>query len=274
MVNDRIIVIPYSAVDGDGSGDTSAASALDTLLSGMDQSTGGSTDTSTDTSATGGADTGTGTNTAGGTDAGSTDAGATDAAGTDSKANFAFGQMRKQISDMQAILGKVAGAAGIEYKDPADLLAKLNEDAITKLAQRQNVPVELLKEVEALRADSDAYKMEQFKAAAAVGFQNVMTQFELSQDELKAFALELDNKGLNPFTGKVDLVAEYQALHFNDIVNKRIEAAVQEALKKSGAADQSSSNPGDIQGAGGGNTDQKVTTVAGLSAMLDGVKLN
>ena len=273
MVNQRIIVIPYSAVEGDGAATESAASSLDTLLAGMDTGTG--TDTSgqatppADTDATAGANTGAAT------DGANTDstppAGETDSA---TKTNFAFGQMRKQISDMQAILGKVAGAAGIEYKDPNELLAKLNEDAITKLAQKQNVPVELLKEVEALRADSDAYKMQQFQAAASIGFQNVMTQFGINESELKAFALELDQKGINPFTDKVDLVNEYQSLHFNDIVNKRIEAAVQEALKKSGAADQSSSNPGSIQGAGGGNSEQKVTTVAGLNAILDSVKLN
>ena len=60
------------------------------------------------------------------------------------KSNYAFGQMRKQIADLQGLLGKVAQANGIKYNTPAELLEKMNDDAISKMAQSQGVPVQIL----------------------------------------------------------------------------------------------------------------------------------
>ena len=53
--------------------------------------------------------------------------------------------MRVQNAQLLGLLSKIA-EAGIEYTDNNDLL--LNDDSITKLAAKQNVPVELLKRME------------------------------------------------------------------------------------------------------------------------------
>ena len=187
------------------------------------------------------------------------------------KRNFAFGKMRTEINQLTDLLGKVAKANGVEYSDSKDLVAKLNDDAIQKMAQRQNVPVELLREIETLRQDSEAFKAQQRRDAAAIGFQKVMDTYGLTQDQLKEFAVELDQQGKNPFEKPIDLLAEYKMLHYDDILNAAVKKAVEEALKKDSAANQSSSTPTKQQG-GNGSDPQKVTTVAGLTALLDGVK--
>lgn len=189
----------------------------------------------------------------------------------DDKRNFAFGQMRTQITQLTDLLGKVARANGVEYNDSKDLVAKLTDDTIQKMAQKQNVPVELLREIEALRQDSAAFKAQQLKDAAAIGFQNVMTTYGLTQEQLTQFAIELDQKGKNPFNQPVDLMSEYKMMHYDDILNAAVKKAVEEALKKDSAANQSSTTPGQQQG-GNGGSDQKITTVAGLTALLDGLK--
>lgn len=187
------------------------------------------------------------------------------------KRNFAFGQMRTQITQLTDLLGRVAKANGVEYNDSKDLIAKLTDDTIQKMAQKQNVPVELLREVEALRQDSAAFKAQQLRDAAAIGFQNVMNTYGLTQEQLKQFAVELDQNGKNPFSQPVDLMSEYKMLHYDDILNAAVKKAVEEALKKDSAANQSSTTPEQQQG-GSGGSDQKITTVAGLTALLDGVK--
>lgn len=187
------------------------------------------------------------------------------------KSNYAFGQMRKQIADLQGLLGKVAQANGIKYTTPAELLEKMNDDAISKMAQSQGVPVEVLRELESLKQDSLAYKEQRLKDEATVGFQNVMTQYGLTQDELIAFASELDADGKNPFAQQIDLVAEYKIRHFDDVINKRVTLAVREALAKSNNADQHSSTPPD-QTPPAGTEPQKITTVAGLSDLLSEMK--
>ena len=121
------------------------------------------------------------------------------------KQAYAFAQMRTQNAQLVGMLSKMAQANGIEFSDQKDLITKLNDDAINKLATKQNVPVELLKEVEDLRAMSNAVLEKQRKDEAAVGFQSIMTKYGLSQDELKEFAVELDQQGKNPFEQKLDL---------------------------------------------------------------------
>lgn len=187
------------------------------------------------------------------------------------KQNYAFGQMRTQINELTSLLGRIASANGIEYKDSKELLSKLTDDTISKMAQKQNVPVELLREVETLRQDSQMFKQQQLRNAAAVGFQNLQEQYKLTQQQLEQFAVELDQKGKNPFLQPVDLVQEYKTLHFDEILQNEIRKAVEDALKQSSAADQNSSTPGQRQG-GGSGSGERITTVAGLSALLDGVK--
>ena len=188
------------------------------------------------------------------------------------KRNFAFGKMRTEINQLTELLGKVAKANGVDYSDSKDLVAKLNDDAIQKMAQRQNVPVEILQELDMLRRDSEQFKAQQRKDAAAIGFQRVMDTYNLTQEQLKEFAVELDNRGMNPFEQNVDLLEQYKILHYDDILNAAVKKAVEEALKKDSAANQSSSTPAQQQGGNGGEN-QKVSTVAGLTALLNDVKL-
>ena len=141
------------------------------------------------------------------------------------KRNFAFGKMRTEINQLTELLGKVAKANGVEYTDSKDLVAKLSDDAIQKMAQRQNVPVELLREIETLRQDSEQFKAQQRRDAAAIGFQKVMDTYGLTQDQLKDFAVELDRQGKNPFEQPVDLLAEYKMLHYDDILNAAVKKA-------------------------------------------------
>ena len=184
--------------------------------------------------------------------------------------NFAFGQLRQENNELANILGKIAQANGIQYTNTRDLMGKLNDDAISKLAQKQNVPVELLREVDALRAGQQQWQQSQREQVAYAGFQTLMSQYGLSQDDLKAFAVELDGAGRNPFTQDINVVDEYRLRHFDDIVAKRVDTAVKEALAKSSAADSHSSTPGAQQGAGGGEGGQKITTQEGLNNFLKG----
>lgn len=245
-------------------------SALDTLLEGMDDSRAAQTQEDTSTSA----------------EETHTAAAETQQAQTQEdqsqmknkptqaeRMNYAFGQMRTELNANKALLAKLATAAGIQYTDENDLIAKLNDNALNQLAQRQNVPVDLLKRMETLEQNNAAYEMEQRKTETMLSFQKLQTTYGLTNDELMAFAQELDEKGMNPFASRINIDATYRDLHFDEIVNKRVAAAVEEALKKSSVADTHSSTPNRSTGKGDNNGDgKKITTVSQLSALLDGVK--
>lgn len=245
-------------------------SALDTLLAGMDNNGAAQTqeDTSTSTEDT--------TTTAAETQQTQTQEDQSQTKNKPTQAermNYAFGQMRTELNANKALLAKLATAAGIQYTDENDLIAKLNDNALNQLAQRQNVPVDLLKRMEALEQNNAAYEMEQRKTETLLSFQKLQTAYGLTNDELLAFAQELDEKGMNPFASRINIDATYRDLHFDEIVNKRVAAAVEEALKKSSVADTHSSTPNRSTGKGDNSGDgKKITTVSQLSALLDGVK--
>ena len=188
------------------------------------------------------------------------------------KQGYAFAQMRTQNNQLIGLVSKIAQAAGIEYKDHNELLAKLNDDAIGKLAKAQNVPVELLKRMEQLETTGKLYEAEQLKTAALVGFQSVKDTYNLDDAELRSFAAELDAKGKNPFLTTVDLESEYKLNHFQDIVKKETQKAVEEALKKSNAADRHSSTPSNANGKPDSGGTEKITTMAGLNSLLNDMK--
>lgn len=244
-------------------------SALDTLLAGMD---GGATTTTEDQS-TSTEDT---TTAAAETQQGQVQEEQSQTKNKPSQAermNYAFGQMRTELNANKALLAKLATAAGIQYTDENDLIAKLNDNALSQLAVRQNVPVDLLKRMETLEQNNAAYEMEQRKTETMLSFQKLQTAYGLTNEELLAFAQELDEKGMNPFTSRINIDATYRDFHFDDIVNKRVNAAVQEALKKSSVADTHSSTPNRSTGKGdNGGDGKKITTVSQLSDLLDGVK--
>ena len=189
-----------------------------------------------------------------------------------SKQEFAFAQMRSQNTQLFGLLSKVAQATGIEFKDNNELLAKLNDDALGKLAKAQNVPVELLKRMEQLENTGKLYEAKQLQDNALVGFQKVKDAYGLNDEELRGFAAELDTRGKNPFLTQVDLETEYRLTHFDDIVAKKAQAAVEAALKKSNAADKHSSTPGNAQGKPDSEPGDKVSTIAGLNSLLKDMK--
>lgn len=248
----------------------SGMSALDTLLAGMDGN--GAAQAQEDTSAS----TEETTTTAAETQQTQTQEDQSQTKNKPTQAermNYAFGQMRTELNANKALLAKLATAAGIRYTDENDLIAKLNDNALNQLAQRQNVPVDLLKRMEALEQNNAAYEMEQRKTETLLSFQKLQTAYGLTNDELLAFAQELDEKGMNPFASRINIDATYRDLHFDEIVNKRVAAAVEEALKKSSVADTHSSTPNRSTGKGDNSGDgKKITTVSQLSALLDGVK--
>jgi hypothetical protein len=186
------------------------------------------------------------------------------------KQNFAFAQMRTENDKLNNALKKLAQTAGIQYTSVDDLLEKTNNT----LAAQQNMPPEMLKRFDQIEELTRNYQMEQYKQAAFVGFQRVKDEHGLTEDELRAFAQELDSVGKNPFTTPVDLNEEYWSMHRAEIIDKRVKAAVEEALKASGAADTHSTTPNSATGTNNdGKPGQQITTIAGLDAFLDGVNV-
>ena len=179
----------------------------------------------------------------------------------------AFAEMRVQNKAMSDMLKKIADATGIQYTDQNDMLAKLNSDALTKLAEKQGVPVEILQRMETLERNSQLYLQQQNESRLRAGFVNLKQDYGLSDEEMMNFAKQLDDDKVD--LSKVDLVAEYRNRNFEAIVQKRIDAAVAAALSKDQQAQAQSTQPtaqGAVQQAAA--KPEQITTVAGLRSWL------
>ena len=205
------------------------------------------------------------------------DEGATDdddGAGTDdslvnSKSNHAFAEMRTTIRTQSQLLGKVAKALGIEYADNKELMDKLNDDALTRISQQDNVPKELLERLEYLEGIASLSNEQRLRENALAGFQKLHTEFGLDDKALQAFAAELDQTNQNPFQKDLDVVNLYKTMHFEDIVNAKVEKAVADALARDQHVNNHSTSPGtDRSSSDNSGNDNAVSTVAALSSAL------
>ena len=251
------IVLPYSAVDGDGTAPESAEQTLSGILSQMDVGTGvtppaeQTPPATQDQTATQPVD---------------TQAQQQTPPAEQSPANTAFAEMRVKNNMYSQLLQKMASGLGIEYANEQELINKLNDNALADLAKKQGISPELMQRLDALEQTNQMYVQDQRKQAALVGFQTLKDTYGLDDAALQSFAAELDETGQNPFVSDVDIMAAYKLTHFDDIVTARVNAAVQAALSKSNMADQHSSTPGSAQGVGG--TTPTTSTVAGLREVL------
>ena len=182
------------------------------------------------------------------------------------KDNNAFAQMRVQNKQMQDMLAKIAEANGIQYTDQNDLMNKLNDDSVTKLAASKGMDKETLLRIEALERDANAYRAQQTQGRLVTEMRNLMTEFSLSEQELTSFAQQLDAEHVD--INRVNLRNEYLGRNMQSIIDKQVQAAVQAALKGDAEIAAKASTPLAPGASSGSVTGTKVNTVADLRNFL------
>lgn len=274
----------YSPDDG-GSDGGGGAAQLDSLLNSM----AGQGDNGTDDAGGGDGDPGDG----GDGDPGDGDPGTGDGAGDPNQntdpndpnankdpkpgdaANAAFAQMRVQNKEllganqqMTQVIQAMAKSMGVEGNSMNEIMEKLNDDAINKAAGGNEQVAALMKEVNQLKQRDQIYTQAQLKTAADDGFRGIQKEFGLSNEELIRFAGELDAQQLNPYAVQgVNIREKFVAANLTTIIDRQVQAALQRAAK----GENHSSTPSDKSG-GTGDT-KKISSVAGLTAMLNDVNL-
>ena len=191
-----------------------------------------------------------------------------------SKDQRAFAAMRVQNKQLSDMLGKIAKANGIEFSSQEDLMEKLNDDAIGRLAERQGTPKELLQRMEILERNSNAYLQQQMEQKVTNDFLALQAKYGLDEQGLLAFAKQLGDNGVDPFTQDVDIESMYVRYNLDTIVDSRVQAAVEAALKRDAQAGAHSSQPSGLAGSPGQGQDSnyQINSVAGLTQLLASYK--
>lgn len=169
----------------------------------------------------------------------------------------AFAAMRVRNKQMESMLKRVADAAGIQYANTDDMLTKLNDDALGKLAEKQGVPKELLMRLDSLEKSNQEYRQEQTNTKLRNDFMALQEKYNLTPEQLQTFATQLSNDRVDPLSA--DIMREYEVRNFDAIVQQRIQDAVQAALSKDQQVDEHSSTPNAAQGSSASGSDAGVT---------------
>jgi hypothetical protein len=178
--------------------------------------------------------------------------------------------MRIQNAQMAKALEQAAGLAGVEKGTaPEKIIEAIQAKQLEAQAKSQNVPLELLQQMEGFKQKAEAFERAQMEQQAFGGFNQVKTTHGLTDQEMIEFANQLDQKGLNPFyTPGIDLLKEYRALNYDALLQKSIDAAVQKALGTQQAAADHGTKPGTQSGPAGDTSKQSINTVDGLNNLL------
>lgn len=184
---------------------------------------------------------------------------------TPTPANKAFAEMRVKTQKYEKILKSLGNLLGAQdVNDPDVILNLVQEKVLQAQAKQQNIPVELLQKLDLLEAESQARQKDALTQQALIGFQNVKNQFGLDDKGLDAFADELAQKGINPFAQQIDLVKVYRDFHFEDIIAKEVQKAVEAERQRALKAATESTTPGSTTGVGEGATPSQIKTAAEL----------
>lgn len=182
-------------------------------------------------------------------------------------ANKAFAEMRVKTQKYEKTLKSLGNLLGAQdINDPDAILNLVQEKVLQAQAKQQNIPVELLQKLDLLEAESQARQKDALTQQALISFQNVKNQFGLDDKGLDAFADELAQHGINPFAQQIDLVKVYRDFHFQDIVAKEVQKAVEAERQRALKAATESTTPGSNKGVGEGATPSQIKTAAELDA--------
>ena len=166
-----------------------------------------------------------------------------------SKQNAAFAQLRTQNRQLQETVGKFAQLLGVQDSAPEKLVDALNNKLIEFQAKEQNIPAEVLRELEEARQIKVQQQQDVQKQHALLGFQKVKDTYQLDDAALTQFAQQLAEAGKNPFTDPMDLLQEYRMLNFDRLLADARKQAQSEEAARQKKVDQHATTPSPVTGA-------------------------
>lgn len=189
-------------------------------------------------------------------------------------ANEAFAAMRVQNKKMSEALAAVLQQHGLDpalANNPDRLIADAEQARLEKEAKKQNVPTELLQRLTRLERENMQNEQKRLSDLALQGFQAVKTKYNLTAQDIAAFAKQLQDAGTNPFEKEMDLEQHYRLHNLDKIIAAETQKAVEEALRNQTNASQHSTVPAKSQGKEASGVDS-IDTMAQFDRFLANLK--
>lgn len=184
------------------------------------------------------------------------------------KASEVFAKMRVENTKYERTFKDLLGLLGVDTANAKveDLNQLLQDKVLEAKAEKEKVPMELLKKLDILEQDRQSRELADVRTQALVGFQKVKDRFGLDDEGLKDFAVELRADGVDPFvTRNIDLESVYIKKHFEDLLKAAEQKGIQSEQARAAKAGNSSTPNLKKGKEDTAVDDQKVNTIAELS---------
>lgn len=185
-------------------------------------------------------------------------------------ANEAFATMRIQNKKYSQALAAVLQQHGLDpalANNPDKLIQDAENARLEEEAKKQKVPTELLQRLTQLEKANMENEQKRLADAALQGFQAVKNKYNLSPQDIAAFAKQLQDAGTNPFEKEMDLEQHYKLHNMDKIIAAETQKAVEAALRNQSNAAQHSTVPDKSQGKETSGADQ-IDTMAQFDRFL------
>lgn len=159
------------------------------------------------------------------------------------KRNAAFAQLRREAQEAkkyQEFVQRLADQNGLK---PDDVLARFEEQRLEQEAEKQNVPVEVLKRLQTLEQENMTAKEQLFATQFNTQVENTIAKFGASEQDVQdAFQFAADN-GIDLRNTTMTFEAVYRMAHLDTIVQKEVEKARQTDLENKRKRQESATVP-------------------------------
>lgn len=188
------------------------------------------------------------------------------------KQNYAFAQQRQQIKAQEKFIKNLGKLIGMENAKADEIQQKVQEVLLEKQSKEQNVPVELLQRLE--KAEAIVQENQEIKLQNAIqnSFAELVEKHNLGPDEINDFTQYLIDNDKNPMEHpEVDIAAEYLKLHYEDMIQTAVQAALNKEKERQDKVKGKASSP--APDGKGEPDDSKINTVEDLDKMFSSMNL-
>ena len=147
------------------------------------------------------------------------------------KRNRAFADLRRERDEAKKYADFLKNLAEQNGTTPDELLARYQERQLEQEAQKQNVPVDVLKRLQALEEENQTIKQSTFAEKFQMQVDSVTEKYGATEDDVReAFKYAVEN-GIDFENSRITFDAVYKMAHHDSLVQKQIEQARQKELE-------------------------------------------
>lgn len=196
-----------------------------------------------------------------------------DSQSTQSKSAAAFYKLRVENSNKTKLLKDLAEVIGIKEADESNLLEGVKNKILEYKSKEQNIPPNILQELQELREAQKATTIEQKRTRITSELQSLKDEFNISSAGMQSFVNDLVASGENPFDKDVNLKYAYIARNYDRLIKEAEERGRVEEQRRASKVQQHSSTPTNKSSSPIGSNGKKIDSVSALEDVLNSLDI-